>query len=343
MSAILRASSNPPHFWMSGMMMSAACFSSTSPESVPQEEIFPATDRRLRGLRGCPASRRYSPAARAPPATTAGRVPAPWPPACPSSRRSDRACQRRGRPLRDRLPARRRPPSPCGRSRHWTPSSSPCRTAMGSPASSMSILSAVNPIVSISRASWRLRDRRDGGLRIAVDPHPVPHLAAQQLIDRQAQRLPGKVPQRDLHSRQRRNVLPALRPGEDTGRADPLERASTFSGSWPTIKRRNSAPAARRRPPRRCLRRGRRYPDRCKCERAVDSPWPITCAVRTSVIFSLGLRVGDEFCWIAYARLGRANAEVLKRSRRDRGAFMAAYSILQPGQTRQRRWFPLDL
>ena len=30
MSAILRDSSRPPHFWMSGMMMSAARFSSTS-------------------------------------------------------------------------------------------------------------------------------------------------------------------------------------------------------------------------------------------------------------------------------------------------------------------------
>ena len=69
----------------------------------------------------------------------------------------------------------------------------------------------------------RLRVVRVLRLRVAVDADLVAHLAAEQLVDGQTERLAGQVPERDLDARQGRDVLPGLRPREDAERADALE------------------------------------------------------------------------------------------------------------------------
>ena len=50
MSAILRASSSPPHFWMSGMMMSDRPLLEQFAEAVAQEQVLAAADGRVRRL-----------------------------------------------------------------------------------------------------------------------------------------------------------------------------------------------------------------------------------------------------------------------------------------------------
>ncbi len=67
--------------------------------------------------------------------------------------------------------------------------------------------------------------------RVAVDANPVPHLAAQQLIDRQAQRLARQGPtEQSPRPLSAVDVLSALRAGEDTDRANPL--ADGFDVEW---------------------------------------------------------------------------------------------------------------
>ena len=70
----------------------------------------------------------------------------------------------------------------------------------------------------------RLRVVRILGLRIAVDADAVAHLAAEQLIEGQPQRLAGQIPQGDLHRRQRRDVLTTLSARKDAVGANPLEQ-----------------------------------------------------------------------------------------------------------------------
>ncbi len=59
---------------------------------------------------------------------------------------------------------------------------------------------------------------------IGVDAHTVAHLAAEQLVHRQAQRFPREIPERGFDGSQRRHVLAGLRPGEHARGADTFER-----------------------------------------------------------------------------------------------------------------------
>ena len=94
----------------------------------------------------------------------------------------------------------------------------------GSLPSSMSILAAVKPRSMICEMnSLALGSLRSLVAGVAVDPDPVAHLAAQQLIDRQAEGFAGQIPERDLDRGERGDVLAGLRAGEDAGGANPLE------------------------------------------------------------------------------------------------------------------------
>lgn len=59
--------------------------------------------------------------------------------------------------------------------------------------------------------------------RVAIDAHAVAYLAAEQLIDGDAERLASQVPERNFDGSESRDILPALGPGEDAvGGADAL-------------------------------------------------------------------------------------------------------------------------
>ena len=56
--------------------------------------------------------------------------------------------------------------------------------------------------------------------RVAIDAHAVAHLAAEELIDGDAERLAGQVPERNFDGGEGRDILPALGPGENAVETD---------------------------------------------------------------------------------------------------------------------------
>ena len=57
---------------------------------------------------------------------------------------------------------------------------------------------------------------------VGVDADPVAHLAAQELVNRQPQRLTGQVPKGDLDAGHGHHILTGLRTGEDSSFPQPL-------------------------------------------------------------------------------------------------------------------------
>jgi len=77
--------------------------------------------------------------------------------------------------------------------------------------------------------------------RVAIDADSVADLAAEQLVDGQAEGLAGEVPERDFDGAEGGDVLSRLGAGEDARGADRLPERFDVEGSCPIRKRRKRA------------------------------------------------------------------------------------------------------